>query len=210
MKCVKISKSHGYIEYDDDNIYWNANVLFKNDEIIIEDSSRTLTDHERNNIITEILNVYAFGCCLITEDNIWNCKLKNRNNEKQQELKKSGKSYSIIWEEVLQLDKNEDDNDIVTAMRGLYRNLRIMVKEYKDKYDKTNIRSRQTLTFEFNGSKEEYNLFIKIVRTIKDEIEDALSNYINDHITIIGIEKGKYKFSKDKSDKNALITVILE
>lgn len=205
MKCVKISKSHGFIEYDDNNIYWNANVLFKNDEIIIEDSSRTLTDYERNNIITEILNVYAFGCSLIKDDEIWKCKLKNRGNEKQKELKVSGNSYSIIGEEVLQLDKNENDSDIVTAMRGLYLNLRIVSKEYEDKYKKTNLRIQKRSSFEFNGTKTEYDLFVKIIKTIKKEIEDALNNYINDkiHLEIIS---GKYSFK----NKSAIIIVTIE
>jgi hypothetical protein len=62
MDCVKISKSSSLIQYEDSKRIWDADIIFNisNREILVLGTTRVLSSKERNNIITKILNVYAF------------------------------------------------------------------------------------------------------------------------------------------------------
>lgn len=59
---VKINKSNGLIQYDNDVNSWEADIIFLLDdkEVILLGTSHRLNDEERSNIITEILNKYFF------------------------------------------------------------------------------------------------------------------------------------------------------
>ncbi len=62
MSRIYINKSSSLIEYDDDNTAWTAEVIFDSEkkEVLLLGTTRCLTDIERSNIITEILNKYFF------------------------------------------------------------------------------------------------------------------------------------------------------
>ena len=122
MNCVKIDKSSGILQYDDSKVKWDADIIFdvSNKEIIIYRTTRKLTNQERNNIITKILNLYAFGNYFVNEPGILYCKLKNRGLEKKEENFSNTRSYSIIGEEVLELSNNSDDCEIVKTLINLY------------------------------------------------------------------------------------------
>lgn len=201
MRCVKINLSSSYIEYDDGKDFWNADILYvyneeeKKKEIQIVGKTRILTDEERNNIITELLNTFAFGNYLQNEHELWLCKLKNRRLEKKVELGLENEmSYSIIGEEVLELSENVNDCEIVKVLRELYLNLRIQAVEYKNNLKSKIITNHKTpwnsISFNFEGSRNEYKTICKILNSIKYEFEDALSKHIN-HKILIDIEKSK-------------------
>lgn len=201
MKCVKINLSSSYIEYDDGKDFWNADILYvyneqeEGKEIRIIGTTRTLTDEERNNIIIELLNKFAFGNYLQKEYELWKCKLKNRGLEKKVELGcKDEMSYSIIGEEVLELSGNVNDCEIVRVLREIYLNLRIQAVEYKNNLESKIITAYKTpwnsISFNFEGTRYEYNTICKILNSIKHEFEDAISKHIN-HKIILNIEKGK-------------------
>lgn len=217
MKSVKIDKSSSYIEYDDGKDAWNAMILFdltedkqenKEKEIILLETTRILKNRERNNIITEILNKYAFGIYLNKEYGIWKAKLKNRGLEKKVELGyKDQKSYSIIGEEVLELPENDNDCEMVKSLRSVYLNLRTQAVEYKKNLKNSITVSHKTpwnyIKFNFEGTKSEYKLLCKILKSIKDEIEDALSKYIK-HSISLEILSGNFK------DKKATIDFLIK
>ncbi len=191
MNCVKIDKSSGILQYDDSKVKWDADIIFdvSNKEIIIYRTTRKLTNQERNNIITKILNLYAFGNYFVNEPGILYCKLKNRGLEKKEENFSNTRSYSIIGEEVLELSNNSDDCEIVKTLRNLYLNLKILACENK-RQRKKNPNMVSKLEFEIFGSRTKTNSLYKIITNIKGEIEDAISKYINDPINI-DILKGK-------------------
>lgn len=191
MNCVKIDKSSGILQYDDSKVKWDADIIFdvSNKEIIIYRTTRKLTNQERNNIITKILNLYAFGNYFVNEPGILYCKLKNRGLEKKEENFSNTRSYSIIGEEVLELSNNSDDCEIVKTLRNLYLNLKILACENK-RQRKKNLNMVSKLEFEIFGSRTKTNSLYKIITSIKGEIEDAISKYINDPINI-DILKGK-------------------
>lgn len=191
MNCVKIDKSSGILQYDDSKVKWDADIIFdvSNKEIIIYRTTRKLINQERNNIITKILNLYAFGNYFVNEPGILYCKLKNRGLEKKEENFSNTRSYSIIGEEVLELSNNSDDCEIVKTLRNLYLNLKILACENK-RQRKKNPNMVSKLEFEIFGSRTKTNSLYKIITNIKGEIEDAISKYINDPINI-DILKGK-------------------
>lgn len=196
MNYVKIDKSSGILQYDDSKVKWDADIIFNvsNKEIIIYKTTRKLTNQERNNIITKIINMYAFGNYFNNEPGILYCKLKNRGLEKKEEIFSKTKSYSIIGEEVLELPSNPDDSEIVKILRNVYLNLKILACENKRK-KKKNHTAVSSLEFEIFGNRIKSNNLYKIIINIKNEIEDAISKYINDSINI-DIIKGrtaKYK-----------------
>ena len=86
MNYVKIDKSSGILQYDDSKVKWDADIIFNvsNKEILIYKTTRKLTNQERNNIITKIINMYAFGNYFNNEPGILYCKLKNRGLEKKE------------------------------------------------------------------------------------------------------------------------------
>lgn len=198
MNCVKIDKSSGILQYDDSKVKWDADIIFdvSNKEIIIYKTTRKLTNQERNNIITKIINMYAFGNYFNNEPGILYCKLKNRGLEKKEEIFSKTKSYSIIGEEVLELPSNPDDSEIVKTLRNLYLNLKILACENKKKRKK-NHDAVSSLEFEIFGNRIKSNNLYKIIIDIKNEIEDAISKYINDPINI---EIIKGKTVKDKTN----------
>ncbi|MBO5477695.1 MAG: hypothetical protein J6A15_08095 [Clostridia bacterium] len=59
---VKINRSSSEIKYDDDKNMWSADMIFDIPQrsINIYGTTRTLTENERSNIITEILNRFFF------------------------------------------------------------------------------------------------------------------------------------------------------
>lgn len=198
MNYVKIDKSSGILQYDDSKVKWDADIIFNvsNKEILIYKTTRKLTNQERNNIITKIINMYAFGNYFNNEPGILYCKLKNRGQEKKEEIFSKTKSYSIIGEEVLELPSNPDDSEIVKTLRNLYLNLKILACENKKKRKK-NHTAVSSLEFEIFGNRIKSNNLYKIIINIKNEIEDAISKYINDPINI-KIIKGKTV--KDKTN----------
>lgn len=198
MNYVKIDKSSGILQYDDSKVKWDADIIFNvsNKEILIYKTTRKLTNQERNNIITKIINMYAFGNYFNNEPGILYCKLKNRGLEKKEEIFSKTKSYSIIGEEVLELPSNPDDSEIVKTLRNLYLNLKILACENKKKRKK-NHTAVSSLEFEIFGNRIKSNNLYKIIINIKNEIEDAISKYINDPINI-KIIKGKTV--KDKTN----------
>lgn len=198
MNYVKIDKSSGILQYDDSKVKWDADIIFNvsNKEIIIYKTTRKLTNQERNNIITKIINMYAFGNYFNNEPGILYCKLKNRGLEKKEEIFSKTKSYSIIGEEVLELPSNPDDSEIVKTLRNLYLNLKILACENKKKRKK-NHTAASSLEFEIFGNRIKSNNLYKIIINIKNEIEDAISKYINDPINI-DIIKGRT--AKDKTN----------
>ncbi len=198
MNYVKIDKSSGILQYDDSKVKWDADIIFNvsNKEILIYKTTRKLTNQERNNIITKIINMYAFGNYFNNEPGILYCKLKNRGLEKKEEIFSKTKSYSIIGEEVLELPSNPDDSEIVKILRNVYLNLKILACENKRKRKK-NHTAVSSLEFEIFGNRIKSNNLYKIIINIKNEIEDAISKYINDPINI-KIIKGKTV--KDKTN----------
>lgn len=200
MNYVKIDKSSGILQYDDSKVKWDADIIFNvsNKEILIYKTTRKLTNQERNNIITKIINMYAFGNYFNNEPGILYCKLKNRGLEKKEEIfsKTKTKSYSIIGEEVLELSSNPDDSEIVKILRNVYLNLKILACENKRKRKK-NHTAVSSLEFEIFGNRIKSNNLYKIIINIKNEIEDAISNYINYPINI-DIIKGRT--AKDKTN----------
>ncbi len=62
MSKIYINKSSSLIEYDDDNTVWTAGIIFDSEkrEVLLLGTARCLSDIERSNIITEILNKYFF------------------------------------------------------------------------------------------------------------------------------------------------------
>lgn len=198
MNYVKIDKSSGILQYDDSKVKWDADIIFNvsNKEILIYKTTRKLTNQERNNIITKIINMYAFGNYFNNEPGILYCKLKNRGLEKKEEIFSKTKSYSIIGEEVLELPSNPDDSEIVKILRNVYLNLKILACENKRKRKK-NHTAVSSLEFEIFGNRIKSNNLYKIIINIKNEIEDAISKYINDSINI-KIIKGKTV--KDKTN----------
>lgn len=202
MNYVKIDKSSGILQYDDSKVKWDADIIFNvsNKEILIYKTTRKLTNQERNNIITKIINTYAFGNYFNSEPGILYCKLKNRGQEKKEEIfsktKTKSYSYSIIGEEVLELSSNPDDSEIVKILRNVYLNLKILACENKRKRKK-NHTAVSFLEFEIFGNRIKSNNLYKIIINIKNEIEDAISKYINDPINI-DIIKGRT--AKDKTN----------
>ncbi len=61
-KVVSISKSTSEIKYDDEVNMWYADIIFNvyDKNILIYGTTRKLTDKERSDIITELLNKYYF------------------------------------------------------------------------------------------------------------------------------------------------------
>lgn len=163
-------------------------------------TTRVLTNVERSNIITEILNKYAFGNYLNYENNVWLCKLKNRGLDKNVELSISSKSYSMIGEIVLEHKKNQKDSNMVKMLRNLYTNLKNEAVEYNKarKKNKDNIAFDKSISFTFYGKKYEYKYFEKIIKEIRWEFEDALSKYINHNINL-EVVNGIYRKSKATS-----------
>lgn len=62
MGRIYINKSNSLIEYDDDKNFWTADAIFDSNkkEVLIVGTTWRLTDIERSNIITSILNKYFF------------------------------------------------------------------------------------------------------------------------------------------------------
>lgn len=60
---VKINRSSSEIKYDDNKNMWSADIIFDvyQRAIYIYGTSRTLTETERSNVITEILNKFFFN-----------------------------------------------------------------------------------------------------------------------------------------------------
>ncbi len=197
---MKISKSSSLIEYDDNNTSWDADIVFDiaNKSIDIIGTTRVLSDKERDNIITEILNKFAFGNYFNYEPYIWKCKLKNRGMEKNEELNSKCRSYTIIGEEVLLYPKREDDCDMVKALRNLFTNLKNEAKEYKIRLKRHSNKKEQSISFDFYGKKNEYKLFKEILNEIKWEYEKELSKIIK-HKIRLEVFNGKYKDSKATS-----------
>ncbi len=195
MSNVKIDKASSYLKYENNNTSWTADIITNvyDKEIILLGTTRVLTNNERDDIITEILNKYAFGNYLNKEDGIWKCKLKNRGLEKYEEIKQNDmRSYSILTEEIVDYSKRQDDCDMLKVLRTLYLNLKIEVTE-NIKIKK--IPQKTRLEFTFNGKKSEYKLFLDIISYIKEEFEDALSRYAKKNV-YIKIIKGKLNDKK--------------
>ncbi len=195
MSNVKIDKASSYLKYETNNTSWNADIITNvyDKEIILLGTTRALTNNERDDIIAEILNKYAFGSYFNKEEGIWKCKLKNRGLEKYEELNQNNmKSYSLLTEEIVEYSKRQDDCDMLKVLRMLYLYLKIEVTE-NIKIKK--IPQKTRLEFTFNGKKSEYNLFFDIISFIKEEFEDALSRYANKNV-YIKIIKGKLNDKK--------------
>lgn len=195
MSNVKIDKASSYLKYENNNTSWTADIITNvyDKEIILLGTTRVLTNNERDDIITEILNKYAFGNYFNKEDGIWKCKLKNRGLEKYEEIKQNDKkSYSLITEEIVDYSKRQDDCDMLKVLRTLYLNLKIEVTE---NIKTMKIPQKARLEFAFCGRKSEYKLFLDIISYIKEEFEDALSRYANKNVYIKVIQ-GKLKDKK--------------
>lgn len=202
MSNVKISKSSSYIEYTSDKVTWNADIYFnlQEREIQIFGTTRTLSDKERDDIITEILLKYAFGNYINRETDVWKCKLKNRNQEKYEERKEDKMSYSLIGEKVLEYEVSNKDNPLILLLKNVYTNLKI---ETADMYERK--KHVTTLEFKFSGTKSEYKICLKILEYIIKEIENELNIYTNSKLNLSFI-KSKYNFN----DKNAKVLFIIK
>lgn len=202
MSNVEISRSSSYIKYTSDSITWDADIYFniQTKEIQIIGTTRTLTDKERDDIITKILSKYAFGNYIDKETDIWKCKLKNRDKEKYEERKEEKTSYSIIGEKVLEYSVNNQDIPFVVLLKSAYTNLKI---EALDMIEKN--KHMTTLEFCFTGTKSEYKLCLKIIEYILKEIENELSIYANVKLNLNFINS-KY----NHKEKNAKILFIVK
>ena len=138
MESVKILKSSGEIFYDDNKNYWKADISWNIPckKITIFGTTRALTDKERSNIITKLLNKFYFGNYLDYENDIYLCKLYNRDMSKKEEQDVEDMSYSILGEYILELPQSDDANQIVKDMRNLFVNMRIWVKESINRKEK--------------------------------------------------------------------------
>lgn len=60
---VKINRSSNEIKYDDNISIWSADIIFEVNQkaVYIYGTSKALSDTERSNIITEILNKFFFN-----------------------------------------------------------------------------------------------------------------------------------------------------
>ena len=169
MNSVRILKSSGEIFYDDNKNYWKADIStnIPNREINIFGTTRQLSDEERSNIITEILNKFCFGNYLNSERDIYLCKLKNRGMSKKEEQNIEDMSYSILGEYIIELPQNNDANSIVKDMRNLFINIRIWVKECLNRKEKIS----STPPFKVYGKKREMKIFLNMFNSIKNEFE---------------------------------------
>lgn len=169
MNSVRILKSSGEIFYDDNKNYWKADIStnIPNREINIFGTTRQLSDEERSNIITEILNKFCFGNYLNSERDVYLCKLKNRGMSKKEEQNIEDMSYSILGEYIIELPQNNDANSIVKDMRNLFINIRIWVKECLNRKEKISC----TLPFKIYGKKREMKIFLNMFNSIKNEFE---------------------------------------
>ena len=169
MESVKILKSGGEIFYDDNKNYWKADISWNIPckKITIFGTTRALTDKERSNIITKLLNKFYFGNYLDYENDIYLCKLYNRDMSKKEEQDVEDMSYSILGEYILELPQSDDANQIVKDMRNLFVNMRIWVKESINRKEKISC----TLPFKIYGKKREMKIFLKMFDSIAYEFE---------------------------------------
>ena len=169
MESVKILKSSGEIFYDDNKNYWKADISWNIPckKITIFGTTRALTDKERSNIITKLLNKFYFGNYLDYENDIYLCKLYNRDMSKKEEQDVEDMSYSILGEYILELPQSDDANQIVKDMRNLFVNMRIWVKESINRKEKISC----TLPFKIYGKKREMKIFLKMFDSIAYEFE---------------------------------------
>lgn len=169
MESVKILKSSGEIFYDDNKNYWKADISWNIPckKITIFGTTRALTDKERSNIITKLLNKFYFGNYLDYENDIYLCKLYNRDMSKKEEQDVEDMSYSILGEYILELPQSDDANQIVKDMRNLFVNMRIWVKESINRKEKISC----TLPFKIYGKKREMKIFLKMFNSIANEFE---------------------------------------
>jgi len=198
---VKINRSSSEIKYDDDKNMWSADIIFDvyQKSIYLYGTTRTLTEVERSNIITEILNRFFFNYInkinlkdyLYFEDNVYLCKLKNRGLEKNEELKKQGMSYSILGESIIELPKHPLENSIITDIRNIYFYLKLAVEEGI----KTNSMVFDSIPFEFEGDSHRYKRMLKILEELIPEFEDYLTQYLCGQVNI-SISKGKLRNKK--------------
>ena len=188
---VKIYKSSNYIKYDDNIDIWEGDIIFNVTKYCVDiyGTSRELNDTERSNIITEILNRYAFGSYLDREEDIYMSKLRNRGLEKYEELGLEEKySYSMLGETIIELKENEDECDAIKSLRNIYLNLKISAKEIEKGY-----RLRDILVFNVDSNSIEYNKLKKILLFLVPEFETGLSNITKRNMEIKVLDN---KYSK--------------
>lgn len=200
-EIVNINRSSSEIKYDDDKNMWSADIIFDvyQKSIYLYGTTRTLTDVERSNIITEILNKFFFNYInkinlkdyLYFEDNVYLCKLKNRGLEKKEELKQQGTSYSILGETIMELPKHPLENSIISDIRNIYLYLKLAVEEGIQK----NSMVFDSIPFEFEGDSHRYKRMLKILEELIPEFEDYLTKYLCGQVNI-SISKGKLRNKK--------------
>lgn len=189
---VKINKSSGLIEYDDNkNTFWEGDIIFRSNEkdIVILGSAHKLSAEERSNIITEILNKYFFGNYINRDDYIYMYKLKNRNAEKREEDNMTGKSFPILSETIIELPKNIEEDERITQFRNIYMHLKLAVKEAMQK-DKDIL---DDIDYEFYGTILEYRRYKSILNNLIPDFEYSLSNLCGRKLEIEYISKYKSK-----------------
>lgn len=184
---VKINKSSGLIEYDDNNTFWEGDIIFRSDEkdIVILGSAHKLSAEERSNIITEILNKYFFGNYINRDEYIYMYKLKNRNVEKREEENVKGRSFPILSETIIELPKNIEEDERITQFRNIYMHLKLAVKEAMQK-------SRYVLDdidYDFYGTFLEHRRYKSILSNLIPDFEYSLSNLCGRKIEIEYISK---------------------
>lgn len=179
---VTVNREEGIIKYNSDKFKWEAEIEFDkyNDEIVIKNTTRELTDEERADIIIAILNKYYFGHTTNYTPYLYKYKLKNRGKEKYEEKNEYRKSYSIFMEYLLELPVNKNENKLLGVFRSLITNIRLEVKEAK-----LEKREFDAVPFVVEGCLFDYHCFIRIINNLKEEFNSFLSKVYGSPVKII-------------------------
>lgn len=188
---VKINKSIGLIEYDDNSNCWEADIIFRTDvkDIVLLGTAHKLTSEERSNIITEILNKYYFGNYINRDSYLYMYKLKNRNEEKSEENNTIGKSFPILAETIIELPKNVEENKNITQLRSIYKYLKLAVEEALS----DNKSVIDDIDYEFSGTYFEYRRYKTIIKNLLPDFEYYLTQMYGNKIKIEYTSKFKIK-----------------
>ena len=176
---VKLSFNSMTISYDDNENIWEGSLLISHKEkkIYIEGISRKLTAKERSDVITKIFNEYYFSINSIIEGkDIINYRFLDRK-----QFEYNNPCYNMLEEVIFVLDKNEQENKIITELRSLYTLAYSQVKIELKSILLLNSTSKEAsigyalIPIELhNCTKGDYRKLKKLLNIIKSEMINAI------------------------------------
>lgn len=125
-------------------------------------------------------------------------KLKNRNLFKKEEYNIKERSYSMLGETIIELQRNLEENETIMAFRNIYLNLKLAVEEAR----KNNVCLDATVECRLFGNYKEYRRCKNIVINILPEFEYALSKLLK--------RKIKIEYEASNKEKEATFKFVLK